>query len=145
MVGGILHFYVLELIPRKAVLPRKILITPDLAILANQMLIPLLGFHFMRGQLLVETMVCSEYQRLLEESECALKTWSEHRSMLCRSRLVEKKAADELLLLQSRYARAYARLRRHAHNCLRCNCDLPITRFNSGAASDIYADGKPYF
>ena len=142
---GILHFYVLELIPCKAVLSRKILITPDLAILANQMLILLLGFYFMRGQLFVENMVCSEYQRLLEESECALKSWSERRSRICRSRLVEKKEGDELLLLQARYARAYARLRRHAYNCLRCNCDLPIARFNSGTAFDIYSDGTPYF
>ncbi len=94
----------------------------------------------MGGQLFVETMVCSEYQRLLEESESALKTWSEHRSRICRSRLVEKKAGDELLLLQARYARAYARLQRHAHNCLRCSCDLPIAGFNGNGGFDIYSD-----
>jgi hypothetical protein len=71
-------------------------------------------------QLSVETMVCSEYQRLLEECQSALEIWNEHRGEICRSRLVGKEAGDELLRLQAKFARAYTVLQNHAQNCLRC-------------------------
>jgi hypothetical protein len=98
----------------------------------------------MREQLTLETMVCSEYQRLLEECERALKAWNEHRSKFCRSRLIGKEEGDELLLLQAKYARAYVLLQRHAHNCLRCSYDPQIARCNSGGVSDVCSDDKPY-
>jgi len=74
----------------------------------------------MSKQLSVETMVCSEYQRLLEESQSALEIWNEYRAEIGRSRLIGKEAGDGLLRLQAKFARAYTVLQNHMHNCLRC-------------------------
>lgn len=68
----------------------------------------------------VETVVCLEYQRLIEECQSAFEIWSEHRAEICRSRLIGKEAGDELLRLQARYARAYTLLQNHAPNCPQC-------------------------
>ena len=74
----------------------------------------------MSKQLFVETAVCSEYQRLLEESQTALEIWKETRAEVCQSRLIAKEAGDELLRLQANYARAYTMVRNHVHGCSRC-------------------------
>lgn len=66
------------------------------------------------------TVVCSEYQRLLEESQSAREMWNEHRAEICRSRLIGKETGDELLRLQAKYARAYTVLRNHVNTCLQC-------------------------
>ena len=66
------------------------------------------------------TEVCSEYQRLLEESAAAREAWSKLRDEICWAQAVPKKAGDELLRLQARYARAYMLLQRHANACVRC-------------------------
>jgi hypothetical protein len=71
-------------------------------------------------QLSIETMVCSEYQKLLEETGGARDIWEKRRAEICRSRLVGKEAGDELLRLQANYARAYTRLRKHVQDCHRC-------------------------
>jgi hypothetical protein len=71
------------------------------------------------------TLVCSEYQGLLEESQRARENWNERRIEICRSRLVGKETGDELLRLQAKYARAYTLLRNHANTCLRCR---PVSR-----------------
>ena len=74
----------------------------------------------MSEQVNAKTPLCSEYQRLLEESQSARDIWNEHRAEICRSRLVVKESGDELLRLQANYARAYTRLRKHVGTCLRC-------------------------
>jgi hypothetical protein len=79
----------------------------------------------MTTQLSVTTMVCSEYQQLLEQSKHARDIWDQYRAEICRSRLVGKESGDELLRLQANYARAYTRLRRHVDTCLRC---WPVSR-----------------
>ena len=68
----------------------------------------------------ITTMVCSEYQQLLEQSKHARDIWDRYRAEICRSRLVVKESGDELLRLQASYARAYTRLRKHVDICLRC-------------------------
>jgi len=94
----------------------------------------------MRKQLSVETMVCSEYQRLLEESQSALETWNEHRAENCRSHLIGKEAGDELLRLQAKFARAYTILQNHVHNCLRCQLVSRIEGLESDNNSDALPD-----
>src|SRR5260370_989481 len=74
----------------------------------------------MSTQLSATTTVCSEYQRLFEESQRALEIWNEVRAEVCQSRLNGKAAGDELLRLQAKYARAYTLEQRHAHNCSNC-------------------------
>jgi hypothetical protein len=68
----------------------------------------------------ITTMVCSEYQQLLEQSKRARDIWDLRRTEICRSRLIGKETGDELLHLQANYARAYTRLRKHVDTCLRC-------------------------
>jgi hypothetical protein len=74
----------------------------------------------MSNQRHVKTGVCEKYQTLLEECERALAIWNEHRAEVVQSRLVGKDAGDELLRLQAKYARAYARLENHSHQCSFC-------------------------
>jgi hypothetical protein len=90
----------------------------------------------MSKQLSVETIVCSEYQRLLEEAQSALEVWNEHRGEICRSLVVGKEAGDELLRLQAKFARAYTVLRNHAHGCLRCQLVSRIAGCGSENNSD---------
>ncbi len=95
----------------------------------------------MNEQLSVKTMVCGEYQRLLEECQSALEIWNEHRAESGRSRLIGKETGDELLRLQAKYARAYTLLRNHVHNCLRCQLVSRITASDPGSNSDALSDG----
>ena len=80
----------------------------------------------MREQLPAETIVCSEYQRLLEACVSAREIWKKHRAEIYRYRLVGKETGDELLRLQANYARAYYVLRHHTQQCLRCRSVLRI-------------------
>jgi len=80
----------------------------------------------MSVQLPAETIVCSEYQRLLEACVSAREIWKQHRAEIYRYRLVGKKTGDELLRLQANYARAYYVLQHHAKQCLQCRSVLRI-------------------
>jgi len=90
----------------------------------------------MTKQLTVETTVCSEYKRLLEESQRALEIWNKNRAEICQSRLIEKEVGDELLRLQAKFARAYTMLQNQAHNCLRCQSASKIEECNSEDSSN---------
>jgi hypothetical protein len=74
----------------------------------------------MTKQLSTTTMVCNEYQQLLEQSKRTRDIWDECREEICRSRLVAREIGDELLRLQANYARAYTLLRKHVNTCRRC-------------------------
>jgi len=74
----------------------------------------------MANQQFVERAACTEQQRLLEECEKALGTLHEHRAEFCEFRFVERKAGEELLRLQAKYARAYTVLQNHERNCSVC-------------------------
>jgi hypothetical protein len=80
----------------------------------------------MTKQLSTTTLVCSEYQKLLEETRCAREIWDERRAEICSLRLVGKETGDELLRLQAKYARAYSLLRKHMRACLRCEPAMRI-------------------
>jgi len=84
--------------------------------------------------------VCSEYQRLLEESQRALEIWNEVRAEVCQSRLNGKEAGDELLRLQAKYARAYTLEQRHAHSCSVCQSLSRAKGRESENSSDALAD-----
>jgi hypothetical protein len=79
----------------------------------------------MTKQLPTTAIVCSDYQKLLEEAKRARDIWDDRRTEICNSRLVGKETGDELLRLQANYARAYALLRKHVQSCLRCE---PVSR-----------------
>jgi hypothetical protein len=72
------------------------------------------------------TMVCSEYQRLLEESLSAREILNEHRAEIYRSPSVEDATVHEVLRSQVKYAQAYALLRNHVLSCFTCQLDASI-------------------
>jgi hypothetical protein len=74
----------------------------------------------MSKQLSVDTMVCNDYRRLLEESQSALEIWNEHRAEFCQFRFIGREAGDELLRLQAKCARAYTVLQNHERNYSLC-------------------------
>jgi hypothetical protein len=92
----------------------------------------------------VITTACSEYQRLLEESQRALEIWNEQRVENCRSRVSGKEAGDKLLRLQANFARAYAILHYHAQNCLHCQLVLRFGGRDSENNSDALTDNTLY-
>jgi hypothetical protein len=94
----------------------------------------------MSKQLSVDTSICSEYQRLLEESQRALEIWNEHRAEVYQSRLSGKEAGDELLRLQAKYARAYTVLQNHERNCSLCQLESGMDGRDSESSSGTLSD-----
>ena|SRR5438309_12049199 len=94
----------------------------------------------MSTQLSVKTTACSEYQRLLEESQRALEIWNEHRADFCQSRFIGREAGDELLRLQAKYARAYAVLQNHERNRSLCQLASRMEGRDSENSSDTLSD-----
>jgi hypothetical protein len=88
----------------------------------------------------VEARVCAEHQRLLEECEKALRIWDERRAEFCQFRFIEKAAGDQLLLLQTKYARAYTVLENHKRNCTVCQSTArerePVSEKSTNTFSD---------
>jgi len=98
----------------------------------------------MSTQFSVETAVCTEHDRLLAECERALETWNEHRAEFSVSRLSGREAGDELLRLQTKYARAYTVLQRHEHNCQLCQSMSRIAGRDSENTSDAHSHKTLY-
>jgi hypothetical protein len=94
----------------------------------------------MSKQLSVDTTVCSEYQRLLEESQSALEIWNEHRAEFCQFRFIGREAGAELLRLQTKYARAYTVLQNHERNCSLCQLESRMEGRDSENSSDTLSD-----
>ena len=98
----------------------------------------------MSKPLSAKTMVCSEYQRLLEQCQSALYIWNEHRAEMDQAGLSGKEAGDELLGLQAKYARAYTVLQNHGRNCLRCKSVSRTKRCDSENDSGTLSDNTLY-
>jgi hypothetical protein len=123
---------------------RKLRRTRDLPVVANKMHERQRREKSMSIQLSVKTMVCSGYQRLLEECQSALEIWNEQRAAIGQARLSGKEAGNELLRLQAKYARAYTVLQNHAKNCLRCQSVSGIKGYESENDSGALSDNKLY-
>ncbi len=65
---------------------------------------------------------CNDYDALLHECENAQRIWSEWRDEMnsLGAHRLNKQVSDELLRLQARFAKAYARLEKHTHECELC-------------------------
>jgi len=74
----------------------------------------------MSTQVSEKTMVCTEYQRLLEACAKAREVWKEHRAEICRARLAGRDGGDDVLRSQVKYAQAHLLLRNHVERCYRC-------------------------
>jgi hypothetical protein len=98
----------------------------------------------MSKQLPVNTMVCIEYEKLLEGSRRSLEIWNERRAEVLRSPLITMEAGDELVGLQAKFARAYALLQNHVHSCILCQSAARIEGRDSENSSKILADYEMY-
>jgi hypothetical protein len=98
----------------------------------------------MNKPLCIKTTVCSEYQRLLEESQSTLEFWNERRAEISESRLIKKEEGDELLGLQAKFARAYALLQRHSQDCLLCQLVARLEGRDSENHLDAFSDRTMY-
>ena len=81
----------------------------------------------------VQAGICEKYQTLLEECGRALATWDDYRAKVVQSGPVGKEEGNEIFRLQAKYARAYAMLNNHSHNCILCKL---IARFEGSQSSD---------
>ncbi len=74
----------------------------------------------MDKELVVNLVLCTEYERLLDKCQDALTMWDERHAEIYRSGSNDNEPDGELRRLQKKFARAYAALRRHTHDCLQC-------------------------
>ena len=86
----------------------------------------------------VQTAMCGEYERLLQQSQRAAKTWNEQRAAIYDSGAKGREIDLELLRLQAQYASAYARLQKHMRECERCR--FVASMANGGAGNDARSD-----
>jgi hypothetical protein len=98
----------------------------------------------MSKQLSIKTTVCSEYQRLLEESQGALEIWNKRRSEISQSGLIKMEEGDELLRLQANFARAYAILEHHSRDCALCELVSRIEGRDSENSWEAFSDNTQY-
>ena len=103
--------------------------------------------HDTGRELGVKTAVCGEYERLLEASHKAMRTWNEGRAAICDSGAEGREVDLELLRLQAKYASAYARLQRHVRECHRCQLVVSIAERGepTGIRSNANADVEIHF
>ena len=71
--------------------------------------------------------VCDEYERLLEASHRAMRTWNEQRMIICQSGARGREVDLQLLREQAKYAKAQAQLQKHIRECVRCQCASTMT------------------
>jgi hypothetical protein len=112
--------------------------------MANEMHEPDGGKRSMSKQLSVNTMVCSEYEKLLEGSRRSLEIWNERRAEVLRSPLIAMEAGDELVALQAKFARAYTLLQNHVRNCNLCPSAARVEGRDSENSPKILADYEMY-
>jgi hypothetical protein len=77
----------------------------------------------MNSRIDFQTGFCREYEALLhrcEESREACSQWRADMNFSSSAHQFKKEIADELLRLQAKYAKAYARLEGHYKQCSRC-------------------------
>jgi hypothetical protein len=68
----------------------------------------------------VETGICETYQDLLEDCEVAREVWKQIRAVVSAQGLRGKEIDDELRRLQANFAKSYALVRNHLHDCELC-------------------------
>ena len=77
----------------------------------------------MNSDVTAQSTFCNEYDSLLHECENAQRNWSEWReemNFFSSKHRINKEVSDELLRLQAKFAKAYARLERHNRECEIC-------------------------
>jgi hypothetical protein len=98
----------------------------------------------MNKQLSIKTTACSKYQRLLEECHSALEIWNKRRAEISQAHEYKMDEGDELLHLQANFARAYAVLEHHSHDCELCELISHIEECDSDNCRDMLSDSTRY-
>jgi hypothetical protein len=78
-------------------------------------------------ELTIDAAICSDYERLLKESQRGLVAWRERSEEVIRFGLNGKSIGDELQKLQAAYATAYHRLEQHGKTCILCQFTIGLT------------------
>ena len=78
-------------------------------------------------ELIIDAAICSDYERLLNESQRGLVAWRERSEEASRFGLQGKSIGDELQKLQADYATAYHRLEQHGKTCILCQFTIGLT------------------
>jgi hypothetical protein len=85
----------------------------------------------MMEELTIGSAICSDYERLLKESQRALVAWRERSEEVSRFGLQGKSIGDELQKLQADYATAYHRLEQHGKSCVLCQFTIGLTEYEA--------------
>jgi len=78
-------------------------------------------------ELIIDAAICSDYEKLLKESQRGLVAWRERSEEAARFGLQGKNIGDELQKLQADYATAYHRLEQHGKTCILCQFTIGLT------------------
>src|SRR5258706_13940976 len=78
-------------------------------------------------KLIIDAAICSDYEKLLKESQRGLVAWRERSEEASRFGLQGKSIGDELQKLQADYATAYHRLEQHGKTCILCQFTIGLT------------------
>jgi hypothetical protein len=84
----------------------------------------------------VQAAVCETFERLLVECERARRDWSEQRVAIFQLGLRGKEMDDELRCLQARFAKSYALVRNHRHDCELCKSSRRAGQSSSSEGHD---------
>jgi hypothetical protein len=85
-------------------------------------------------ELIIDTAICSDYEKLLKESQRGLVAWRERSEEASRFGLRGKNIGDELQKLQAEYATAYHRLEQHGKTCIFCQFTIGLTQQEAPSA-----------
>lgn len=83
--------------------------------------------HTMNVERNNRTGLCDEYERLLEASHRAMRTWNEQRMIICESGARGRTVDLQLLTEQAKYAKAQTQLQKHIRECVRCQFASAMT------------------
>jgi hypothetical protein len=89
-----------------------------------------------------KTSFCDEYEELLIQSQEALESWSNRQEEIQRLGLQGKEVGSELTRLQANFAKAYARLQRHTHECVLCQLVSRLAKANVNASGYYVGEGS---
>jgi hypothetical protein len=91
----------------------------------------------MYSSFLTDSTFCTKYEELLQACQQALDSWAARREDAEQQGLYGKELGDQLMRLQADFAKSYAVLRRHKHECPLCQfaADLGIVDSNAVVVS----------
>ena len=98
----------------------------------------------MQSQHSFKTAFCTEYEKLLFACQKALENWRARREEVEVIGFVSKRTADDLVKLQTDYARAYSKLESHEDFCELCQFVTKIGQQNVAGISMTAPESK-YF